>query len=242
MKKVIKRLLEVMACVAVAFGFALAPAAACEPVAAYAEEETETGEINAETGENSTEETQPEEVPETPEDGEETETTPTFEDVLAAVQKEAERYGYGNEYAAAMEAIKTAATTKQVTISTLFSVGAVLSIIAYVIYSKIKDKSFRKDVKQLLLLLESQRDGTNALIDGTNENGKTGEDTNAKVAATNAEVRRLEKGLAYLTSAFMAFSEGIKYQEAKKTQVEMNCVKALKEVDGEVAANEDKAF
>lgn len=236
MKKLIKRLFVAMACVAVAFGFIISP------VAAVAEGGTETPEISAETGEISTEEVSSEEVPETPENDEETEVNPTFEDILAAVQKEAERYGYGDEYAAAMEAIKTAATTKQVTISTLFSVGVVLAVIAYIIYSKIKDKSFKKDVKQLLSLLESQRDGTNALIDGTNENSKTGEDTNAKVAATNEEVGRLKKGLAYLTSAFMAFAEGVKFHEAKKTQVEMNCVKALKEVDGEVNANEDKAL
>ncbi len=226
MKKFIVKICAAFAAVALAFGVSFTP---CVAVA-----ETVTGitENSQGTPENSTVETPSDETPEDVGEVEGTPANPTFEDFLAAAQKEAEKYGYGNEYAAAMESIKAAATTKQVTLSTVFSATVALAVIVYIVLAKKKDKTLRKDLAKLLKMLEAQRDGTNALIDEANENEKTSERTNANLKATQEDVKHVEKAIAYLVAAFMAFSEGHKYQDAKKNQVEMNCVKALKEVDG----------
>ena len=55
---------------------------------------------------------------------------------LAWVQKYADQAGIGSEYAKAVEAIKAAASEKQVTISTVASVAQLLVFVVYLVYKK----------------------------------------------------------------------------------------------------------
>lgn len=248
MKRFIKKVLMVIASFAVAFSFSFAP------ITASAEEFIETPEITAETPEISNATVSGEETPEEVENNAEkgnagTETT--FEDFLTWAQGEAERYGHGDEYAAAMEAIKAAATQKQVTISTVFSCLVALVVIVSIVYNKIKDKSYKKAIIELKGLLEkkldSQLKGLNSLIDGENTildretkmldseaaNGKTTEEL-------KAEVKSIKKAFSAFISAFLRFTDGVKLGDNKKTEVQTNCLNALKEIDGEVKDEDNK--
>lgn len=241
--KIIKKFLVAAAVCAVAFVFTFTPSTA------YAEEIPSTPEIATETPENSNGNETGEESPENMKnvegtDNEQAETT--FDDFLVWSQKEAEKYGYGDEYAAAIEAIKTAATQEQVTLSTIASLLVATAVIAYVIYSKIKDRGFKNAVIELKAELETQRKGVNSLIDGENAildgenklldsgnaNGKTAEEL-------KAEMQTIKRGFSAFVSAFLRFTDGIKLGDNKKTEVQTNCLNALKEIDGEVKVDEN---
>lgn len=233
MKKFIKKLLMATAAIALAFGFGIAP------INASAEETAETPEISAETGEISNDGTAGEKTPVEGETGVET----TFDNFLAWAQTEADRYGYGEDFAGAVEAVKTAATQKQVTISTIASVGLALTVIGFIIFHKIKDKKYKAALIELAGKLDGKLDdsikGTNALIDGENAL-IDGETANGKTAAdTKAEVQSIKRCLSAFVFAFLRFTDGVKLGENKKTEVQANCLNALKEIDGEVKADEN---
>ena len=242
MKKYIKKIFAAFAAVALTVGLAFSPiiagAETVIPETTVTEEFTE--ELPNESTENPVETPLPSATEETPEENE-TPKNPTFEDFLAAVQKEAERYGYGDEYAKAIENLKTAATTKQVTLSTILSAAVALGVLTYIVYSKVKDKTLKKEVHELYKLLQGQNDGTNALIDGANETEKTVRETNETTSEAKKELDDVQTAISCFISAFLAFSDGHKYNDAKKSEVERNCAKALKVIDKGSVTNENNA-
>lgn len=168
-----------------------------------------------------------------PEQEEKPETT--FDDFLAWAQQEANRYGYGEDFAGAIEAIKAAATQKQVTISTIASVALALGILAYIIVKHIREKGFKTSLVKLVKTFDEKMDnsikGTNALIDGENTliedetaNGKTAKETKEDVAA-------LKRCMGLFISAFLRFTDGVKLGDNKKTEVQSNLLNALKEIN-----------
>jgi hypothetical protein len=238
MKKFIKKIMLACAVVAVSFGFAFAPVVA---VAENADRTTGTEvlqELETETTDTDTETLAPNEETDTETPKTEDDETgalvenPTFEEFLAAVQKEAEKYGLGEEYAKAIDNLKTAASTKQVTISTVCSAAVALGVLVYIIYSKVKDRTLKKEVHELFKLSKGQNDGTNALIDEANAVEKAVKETDEKATEAKKELDNMQTAISCLISAFLAFSDGHKYSETKKSEVERNCVKALKMIDG----------
>ena len=235
MKKFIKKILMAIASFAVAFTFL------ATPITVSAEEtsqppEIETGSSEVETDDGAGK------------DGADEETT--FEDFLTWAQKEAEKYGYGDEYTAAMEAIKAAATQKQVTLSTIASAALAITVLVLLVYYKCKDKKFKDAIiainDKLDGKLDTQRDGLNSLIDGENAllEGKNQmldcETKNGqKTEELKTEVQAIKKGFSAFISAFLRFTDGVKLGDNKKTEVQTNCLNALKEIDGEVRADED---
>lgn len=67
---------------------------------------------------------------------------------LAWVQKYADQAGIGSEYAKAVEAIKAAASEKQVTISTVASVAQLLVFVVYLIYTNVKNGKLKSSSKK----------------------------------------------------------------------------------------------
>ena len=239
MKKFIKKIMLAFAAVAVSFGFAFAPVVAVAENADRTAGTEVSQELETETPDTDTEtlapnkDTATEETPNTEDDGTGAIVkNPTFEEFLAAVQKEAEKYGLGEEYAKAIDNLKTAASTKQVTISTVCSAAVALGVLVYIIYSKVKDRTLKKEVHELFKLSKGQNDGTNALIDEANAVEKAVKETDEKTAEAKKELDNVQTAISCLISAFLAFSDGHKYNEAKKSEVERNCVKALKMIDG----------
>lgn len=221
LKKFKLKLMAILATLGLAFGVAFTP------ITASAETTTETPETSAEL---------PEET-----DGTSTGDT-TFEDFLTWAEKEADKYGYGDDFRGAIETIKAAASEKQVTISTIASLCLVVGVIALLIYIKIKDKKFKKTVTDLCKKLDEKLDdqikGTNALIDGENEIIHD-ETANAKtLQETQKEVCAIKKAFSSFVSAFLRFTDGVKLGDNKKAEVQTNCINALKEI-GEVHANEN---
>lgn len=245
MKKLKITILSALAFVAVSFGFAFAPvtALADEPETS-AIESVETPETSAETGENSVDSATDEEVVDSTESGENSaileSDTNTFENFLAWTEKEADRYGYGDEYKDALDAIKTAATTKQVTLSTIASIALFCAIIVYILYKKVTDKKFRQQVASLLLNYQQQVQKLNELVEGTNENTKTEQEIKQEEAELKAEMKKTTDALAYLIGGFMHFAEGVALKDGKKAEVQRDCINALKKIDGEVSNEIDQ--
>ena len=207
-----------IACFCVGFGFGFAP------IMAGAEEELP---------ETNTTETV---VPETKEESKTEDIT--FDDLFDVFGNIAESEGYGSEWGRVISQLKTAASEKQVTLSTI-AVCAMLSVfIAYLVFKRIKRKNwintFKKlsdDLQAISTSVNNQVKGTNALIDEANANVKMCAETKAEAKIVQEEEKKIEKALSCLITAFMAFSEGHKYNEAKKSQVEINCTHALKELE-----------
>ena len=65
---------------------------------------------------------------------------------LEWVQKYADEAGIGDEYAKAVEAIKAAASEKQVTISTVASVAQLVVFLVYLIYTNVKNGKLKNQV------------------------------------------------------------------------------------------------
>ena len=208
MKKFKKWIVTMLATVGICVGFAFAP------VTAYADE-TETTTVT-ETVENNS----------------------TFEEFLEWSKLEAERYGHGDKYEDALKAIKTAATTKQVTISTLCSCGVALLVLGYIIVQKVRDKSSKKSIIELTGKLQALIKGTNALVDETNLNGTTEKKTQEEVEHLELQVKALQKGLHSFAVAFLRFTDGVKLGDNKKNEVQTNCISAIKSFD-EVSSDED---
>ena len=74
---------------------------------------------------------------------------------LAWVQKYADQAGIGSEYAKAVEAIKAAASEKQVTISTIASVAQLVVFVVYLIYTNVKNGKLKKQLKEVSEKLQS---------------------------------------------------------------------------------------
>ena len=243
MKKLKITILSALAFVAVSFGFAFAPmtAFADEP-ATSAVESVETPEKSVETGENSADSTTGEEVVDSAETGENSAVLEgganTFENFLAWTEKEAERYGHGDLYKDALESIKTAATTRQVTLSTLSSLAIVVCLIAYILYKKITDKKFRQQVAILILSYQELVQKLNELVAGTNENTKTEQEIKKEEAELKSEMKKTTEALACLIGGFMHFAEGIALKDTKKAEVQRDCINGLKKIDGEVVVDE----
>jgi hypothetical protein len=161
-----------------------------------------------------------------------------FEDFLAWMETEAERYGYGDEFSKALETIKTAASEKQVTLSTLGSLGVMVAVFAYTIYKKVTDKKFKDEVHTLSTSLNEQLKKLKELVDGTNNNTKTEEEIKAEEAALREEEMKIKNSLAHLINAFMHFSSHVGMSDTSKAEVQRDCMNALKCIDGEVTLNE----
>lgn len=157
---------------------------------------------------------------------------------LAWVQKYADQAGIGSEYAKAVEAIKAAASEKQVTISTVASVAQLAVFVIYLIYTNVKNGKLKKQLKEVSEKLDLQLKGTNGLIDESNHNGQTGEDTKKDVEA-------LKKALANFTKAFMQFADRTNIGAASKEAIKHDLNAAIREIDGETkekADEEDQAL
>lgn len=163
----------------------------------------------------------------------------TFENFLAWTEQEAERYGYGEQYKQALEAIKTAATEKQITISTLCSLGLMAAVVCYIIYKKVTDAKFKKAVIELLETFDNLKDKTNELVKGTNDNSTLEEKNGEEIRNVKKKSHATMTSVYYLTEAFMNFVEGVDMKDTKKQYVLRKCNAALKEIDGEVSRNED---
>lgn len=154
---------------------------------------------------------------------------------LEWVQKYADEAGIGDEYAKAVEAIKAAASEKQVTISTIASVAQLV----YLIYTNVKNGKLKKQLKEVSEKLDLQLKGTNGLIDESNANGETGQSTKQEVEALTKAVSHLLTGFTVLTDRF---NIGAESKEAVKREFN----RAAREIDGESvkekADEEDKAL
>jgi predicted PurR-regulated permease PerM len=221
MKKFIKKIMVLMACFCVGFGFAFSP------IVAGAEEPT----IETPPATN-------EEITESPKIPETSNEELTFDDILGVFGGIAESEGYGSEWERVVEQLKTAASEKQVTLATVAVVVMLAVFIAYLVFKAVKRKEWKKTFKQLSddlravsAVANEQLKGTNALIDEANANVKVSEKTKAETETIKKEEQKIEKALSLLISAFMTFSEGCKYSASKKSVVEINCAQALKELE-----------
>lgn len=229
MKKFIQKILLALACFMVGFGFTFAQIT-----------------VSAETLDNSSESTVVDGSQDNQSDETQDKVETTFDDFLAWAQQEADRYGYGEDFAGAISAIKAAATQEQVTLSTIASGALAFLILAYIVVKHVKDKGYKKAlvsfVKKFDEKVDSSIKGTNALIDGENAM-LNNEAVNGKITAeTKAEVQSLKKCLRLFISAFLRFTDGVKLGDNKKTEVQSNLLSALKEIDdstSEGVANEN---
>lgn len=165
--------------------------------------------------------------------------TNTFENFLAWTEKEADRYGYGDEYRLAFEDIKNAATTKQVTISTVINAVLLLAGIVYIVYKKVIDKKNLAKLGEIVNQSVTQAKKLNELVDATNNNSKTEEEIKKETEELKADMRKTQEAISGLINGFMHFAESVKFKETKKDEVRRDCTNALKKIDGEVVSNEN---
>lgn len=163
----------------------------------------------------------------------------TFENFLAWVEKEADRYGYGDEYRLAFEDIKNAATTKQVTISTAVNAVLLLAGIVYIVYKKVTDKKNLSKLGEIAKQSGTQAKKLNELVDATNNNSKTEEEIKKETEELKAEMKKTNEALMGLINGFMHFTDSVKMKETKKDEVRRDCTNALKSIDGEVVSYEN---
>lgn len=238
-----KKLVGALAAIAILFSFTFSP------IAVLAEEPT-SEQINQQTSEIVAETSDSEAVDEIPKEEENVENTQensavlesetnTFENFLAWAEKEADRYGYGDEYRLAFEDIKNAATTKQVTISTVVNALLWLLGVAYIVYKKITDKKNLAKVGDLIQQASAQAKKLNELVDATNKNSKTEEEIRKETEDLKAEMQKTTKALTDFINGFMHFADGVQLKNSRKEEVRRDCTNALKKIDGEVVSNEN---
>lgn len=138
-----------------------------------------------------------------------------LDDFLAWVQGYADAAGLGNEFANAVEAIKTAVSEKQFTISTIISVGVLLTVIVLLIKRILSDKKTARLVAEISEQLKAQTEGTNGLIDESNANGKAVTETKDKADRTADALGHIVKGLSTLASRT---NIGAAYKEQIQTE------------------------
>ena len=156
-----------------------------------------------------------------------------LDDFLAWVQEYADAAGLGNEFANAVEAIKTAASEKQVTISTIASVGVFLAVVVLLIKEHLSKKNLAKLLAEVSEQLKAQTEGTNGLIDESNANGKAVTETKDKADRTADALVHIVKGLSTLANRT---NIGAAYKE--QIQTEFN---AAEKSLGGAADESDKA-
>lgn len=156
-----------------------------------------------------------------------------LDDFLAWVQGYADAAGLGSEFANAVEAIKTAVSEKQFTISTIISVGVLLTVIVLLIKRILSDKKTARLVAEISEQLKAQTEGTNGLIDESNANGKAVTETKDKADRTADALGHIVKGLSTLASRT---NIGAAYKE--QIQTEFN---AAEKSLGGAADESDKA-
>ena len=163
------------------------------------------------------------------------ETSTTFQDFLEWSKLEAEKYGYGDEYKAALEAIKTAASEKQVTLATISSLGLSIITLAYIIYKRISDKKFREDVANLAKTIDVEFEKfveeLKALKESETENANVGKEVLEEGAKILKKLSKEKKAITGLINGFMHFADGVKLNESKKAEVQRDLTKALGEIE-----------
>lgn len=244
MKKLIAKILVSTTAFIAGIGFISAPlyAHAEEPIVSESliEENSVNESYNSVQTPTISDSSTVEEIPKTSESVENSDDVEhNFKDFLAWAEQEAERYGYGDKFTAAVEAITTAATQKQVTLSTIWSVAVTIAIIAYTIYKKVTDAKFKAEVSNLSNTLHDQLTKMNELVEGTNNNTKAEEEIKAEEEKLKEEEIKIKNSLSYLINAFMHFSSHVGMSEIHKDEVKRDCIKALNCIDGEVKADED---
>lgn len=138
-----------------------------------------------------------------------------LDDFLAWVQGYADAAGLGNEFAAAVDAIKTAVSEKQFTISTIISVGVFLAVIVLLIKEHLSKKNLAKLLAEVSEQLKAQTEGTNGLIDESNANGKAVSQTKDKADRTADALGHIVKGLSTLAART---NIGAAYKEQIQTE------------------------
>lgn len=226
--KFLKKLSLALVCALVCFGFAC-------PIVASAEEVAETPVIEQETQEveEVIEETKSVENTQENEDILESEKN-TFENFLAWVEKEAGRYGYAEEYAKALELIKTAATTKQVTLSTVVNACLWFLGVCYIVYKKVADKRNTARLSELTSQVKTQLEKLDELVDATNENSKSEETIKKEMEGLKKEMQATITSMKSFVSGFMHFAEGVKMTDTKKEEVLRDCNTALHSIESGV--------
>lgn len=163
------------------------------------------------------------------------ETSTTFQDFLEWSKLEAEKYGYGNEYADAIETIKTAASEKQVTLATIGSFGTSIITIAYILYKKVTDKKFRQSVADLTKTLDVEFDKLveelKQLKVAETETAKCGKELQEEGAEILEKITKEKQAIIGLISGFMHFADGVKLNENKKAEVQRDLINALSEIE-----------
>jgi hypothetical protein len=163
----------------------------------------------------------------------------TLDDILEFAGVMAEEAGLGNKWDKAVENLKMAATTQQVTLSTVASFGLCGLILIYILYKKHADKKFRAQVGELVKNYNTQLAKLNELVDGTNENNKTEAEIKQEEKELKAQMQKTNDALYCLIGGFMHFVDGVAMKDGKKAEVRRDCNKALQKIDGEVIANEN---
>ena len=218
MKKTFKKILLVAIGFIVACGFSVLPI-------------TATAENEQETAWNETVEEIVGTTEQTAGTGEET----TFKDFLEWSKTEAEKYGYGDEYSAAIETIKTAASEKQVTLATISSLGVSAITIAYIIYKKVSDKKFRQNIAELAKTIdiefEKLVEEIKELKTDEKEIAKCGKELQEEGAQILEKITNEKNAIIGLISGFMHFTDGVKLNENKKAEVQRDLTKALGEIE-----------
>lgn len=171
----------------------------------------------SESAQDSTTDSATDSVTEPPASDTEEEPAPDYDldDFLAWVQEYADAAGLGNEFANAVEAIKTAASEKQVTISTIASVGVFLAVVVLLIKEHLSKKNLAKLLAEVSEQLKAQTEGTNGLIDESNANGKAVSQTKDKADRTADALGHIVKGLSTLASRT---NIGAAYKEQIQTE------------------------
>lgn len=224
MKNLKTKILMAFAAVALSFGWVLSPiAVSADEIAENTQESVVIEEVVTE------EETIEKTAENEPILGSEAN---TFENFLAWAEKEADRYGYGDEYRLAFEDIKNAATTKQVTISTAVNAVLLLAGIVYIVYKKVTDKKNLAKLADLSVQTTAQAKKLNELVDATNNNSKTEEEIKKETAELKADMKKTQEAISGLINGFMHFAESVKFKETKKDEVRRDCTNALKSIDG----------
>ena len=232
MKKFIKKILLSTFAIITAFSFSFLP------ISVVAEEVSSTPENNIKNEEIIEDNELIEETPNTEnnvEKNDQKNVETTFEGFLEWSKKEAEKYGYGDEYAAAIETIKAAASQEQVTISTIASLAVSALVFVYIIYNKVKDKKFRDSIADLSKNLDKQLekiiDKANDLVNGTNANSQNEEIIQEKTEELKEIVSQEKQAIEGLINGFMHFTDGVKLKDGKKAEVQKDLLNALNTID-----------
>lgn len=227
-----KKIVVMLASIALAFGFYYAPA-----ISIASAQSVETVYLSSDSFVEETEQDS-NEIEEGAQDTEEEKSNPTFDDFMAWAQEQAEDFGYGDEFADAIAAIRLAATEKQVTISTIASVSLAAFVLVMIIVNKVKDAKWKKALSNISEKLNNLVDGTNGLIDETAKaEGEVGK-TERTAEEIKEDVIALKRGMKAILLAFMHFTDGVNMKTVKKEEVQIDCLTAIKSFD-EVSADED---